>query len=327
MNMRQFLNCRARVAALMLVGSLAWGAHAADFPSKAITLVIPFTPGGLTDILARRIAPVLAAKYKVPVIVENKPGAGGTIGVSAVVAAQPDGHTLLIHSNAITTEPALKKDLPYNAETDLVPISKLVALPMVILVNAQLKADTLSEFIAYAKANPAKLNFGSSGSGSFTHFGAELFRSMAAINMVHVPYKGGAPSWQALMGGEIQMLADPISSAKKLADSKKVRGLALAAPRRSEYWPELPTAAEAGLPGYEADLWLGLYAPAKTPPGLASDIHAAFRQALQEPEVNAWLKQQGFGMVASTPDGFRASNTAEIRRWAELVRANSIKAD
>jgi tripartite-type tricarboxylate transporter receptor subunit TctC len=320
-----------RSLAALILGGVALGsgggAGAAEYPNRQLTIVVPFAPGGLADVLARRIAPRLSEKHKIPVIVDNRAGAGGSLGARAVVSAPGDGYTLLLASSGITTEPALRKDVPYNMATDLAAVTKVAQLPQVVLVNAAFAPKTLSELVAHAKANPGTINVGSSGSGSATHFAAELFKSVAGVDVVHVPYKGGAPSWQAVMAGEVQLLFDPISSARKLVDSKKVRALALAAPRRSDYWPDLPTAAEAGLPGYEADIWFGIFAPGKTPPALVKDIHAMILGVLGEPEMRSWLAQQGFTMVGNAPEAFAAANAIEVKRWTELVRANKITAD
>lgn len=302
-------------------------ALAQGFPSKPLTLVVPFAAGGTADMIARKVAPRLTEKYKVPVIVDNKPGAGGAIGNRIVAMAPGDGHTLLVASAGITTEPALRKNLQYSMQTDLAAVTKLVTMPNVVVVNANVKVNTLAELIAYAKANPGKVTVGSSGNGSSTHFSAELLKAMAGIDLVHVPYRGGAPSWQAVMAGEVDMLVDPISNARKLVESKKVRALALAAPRRTDYWPELPTAAEAGLPGYEVDMWFGVFAPGKTPPGLVREIQQMFRQVMAEPDFRAWSADLGFTIVGNTPQEFTATNAAEIKRWAEVVRVNNIIAE
>jgi crotonobetainyl-CoA:carnitine CoA-transferase CaiB-like acyl-CoA transferase/tripartite-type tricarboxylate transporter receptor subunit TctC len=297
---------------------------AQTYTNKPLTLVVPFAAGGTADMIARKIAPKLTEKYKVPVIVDNKPGAGGAIGNRIVATAPGDGHTLLIASAGITTEPALRKNSQYNMQTDLAAVTKLVTMPNVVVVNADVKAQTLADLIAYAKANPGKLTVGSSGNGSSTHFSAELLKATAEIDMVHVPYKGGAPSWQAIMGGEINVLVDPISNARKLVESKKVRALALAAPRRTAYWPTLPTAAEAGLPGYEVDMWFGVFASSKTPPALVKEIQETFRQIMAEPDFKAWAADIGFTIVGNTPHEFAATNAEEVKRWTELVRVNKI---
>jgi len=295
--------------------------------SKPVTLVVPFAPGGTADMIARKVAPRLSEKFHVPVVVDNKPGAGGGIGNRIVATAPGDGHTLLIASAGITTEPALRSNLQYNMQTDLAAVTKLVTMPNVVVVHADVKAQTLGELIAYAKAHPGKLTVGSSGTGSSTHFSAELLKATAGVDIVHVPYKGGAPSWQAIMGGEVNMLVDPISNARKLVESKRVRALALAAPKRTDYWPSLPTAAEAGLPGYEVDMWFGVFASAKTPPALVKDIQETFRQIMAEPDFKAWAADLGFTIVGNSPQDFAATNAKEIQRWTELVRVNKIQTE
>lgn len=324
--MVSILKRRLTLAALAVLLAPAT-ALAEGFPSKPITLVVPFAPGGTADMIARKVAPRLTEKYKVPVIVDNKPGAGGAIGNRIVATAPGDGHTLLVASAGITTEPALRKNLQYNMQTDLAAVTKLVTMPNVVVVNTNVKVNTLADLIAYAKANPGKVSVGSSGTGSSTHFSAELLKATAGIDLVHVPYRGGAPSWQAIMAGEVNVLVDPISNARKLVQSKKVRALALAAPRRTDYWPDLPTAAEAGLPGYEVDMWFGVFAPGKTPPGLVKEIRDMFREVMAEPDFKAWSADLGFTIVGNTPQDFTATNAAEVKRWTEVVRVNNITAE
>ena len=322
----RILTRRLALTALIALAAPAIAA-AQTLQNKPLTLVVPFAPGGTADMIARKLAPKLADKYKVPVVVDNKPGAGGAIGNRIVAMAPGDGHTLLIASAGITTEPALRKNLSYDMRTDLAAVTKLVTMPNVVIVHSDVKAATLAELIAYAKANPGKLTVGSSGTGSSTHFSAELFKAVAGVDIVHVPYKGGAPSWQAIMAGEVNMLVDPISNARKLAESKRVRGLALAASRRTGYWPELPTATEAGLPGYEVDMWFGVFASGKTPPALVKEIQQTFSQAMADPDVKAWADDLGFTIVGNSPEQFSATNAAEIERWTDVVRINKITAE
>ncbi|GAA5236000.1 tripartite tricarboxylate transporter substrate binding protein [Verticiella sediminum] len=323
-------NIRPWKSAVALTGILLgapMAALSATYPSKPITLIVPFAPGGMADQVARVIAPAIHAEYKVPVIVENKAGAGGSIGNHAVASAPGDGYTLLVASAGITTEAATRKNLPYDMRTDLAAVTQLVVMPNVVLVNERFKAQTLGDLISYAREKPDTVLAGSSGIGSSTHFATELFNATAGIKTVHVPYKGGAPTWQALMAGEINMLIDPLPSARNLVNSGKVRALALAAAERSPLLPDLPTTAEAGLPSYGSEMWFGLFAPASTPPELLDRIQQMFRHALDDGNVRKWSLEHGLSVVGNSPEAFHAANAKEIERWTELARLHHIEVD
>ncbi|MGE0799142.1 MAG: tripartite tricarboxylate transporter substrate binding protein [Lautropia sp.] len=318
----------ASVAAGLLAGAAtiaAPTAACAAYPERPIRIIVPYPAGSNTDNLARILGQGLTERIGQPVVIESRGGAGGTIGVQAVVQAPADGYTLLMHTNAIATEPVVKKDLPYDARRDLTPISMVLSSPNVVIVNPSLPVKTIGELIQYAKANPGKLNFGSSGNGTLVHLAAELFKSMAGIDIVHVPYRGGAQSQPALWANEVQMLIDPLPSSKSMASSGRVRALAVTSRERSDMWPELPTVDESGLPGFSATVWFGLFAPAATPPEIVARIGAEVRAVLASARTReAFLKMSGTP-VGDAPEQFRAKVDAEFQSWAQVAKQASLK--
>ncbi len=302
-------------------------AYAQDYPRKTIRIVVPYPAGSNSDHLARFFSQRLSARMGVPVIVDNRGGGGGTIGTQAVIASEPDGYTLLLHSGAIATEVVARKDLAYDMRKALAPITMLTLGPNVLLVNPALPVKTVAELVAYARANPGKLNFGSPGLSTSIHLSTELFKSMAGIDIVHIPYKGGAPSYQGLAGGEIQILIDPLPTARTLVASGKARPLAVTTAQRTELWPELATVAESGVPGYDAAVWFGLFAPAATPADIQARVNTEIRAVLAEPESRDWLTRQGSIAVGDTQAQFRQKIDADIERWRRLVQSAGIKFD
>jgi tripartite-type tricarboxylate transporter receptor subunit TctC len=300
-------------------------AHAAGFPDKPIHVVVPYPAGSNTDNLARILGQGLKERVGQAVVIENKSGAGGTIGVQSVAQSAPDGYTLLLHTNAIATEPVVKKSLPYDARKDLTPISMVVSSPNVLVVHPSLPVRNAAELIAYAKANPGKVNFGSSGSGTLVHLAAELFKAKAGINIIHVPYRGGAQSQPALWNNEVQMLIDPLTSSKSMAASGRVRALAVTSSERTEMWPELPTVAESGLPGYSSTVWFGLFAPAATPPDVIAKISAEVRAVLASRQTrDAFLKMNAIP-VGDTPEEFGSKVREEFSSWEKIAKDAGLK--
>jgi tripartite-type tricarboxylate transporter receptor subunit TctC len=315
-----------RVAALsLLVISIAAGTSAADFPAKPIRMVVPYAPGGTSDILGRGLAARLSERLGTAVIVENKGGAGGSIGIETVVRSPADGYTLLLHSGAVAMEPVVKKSASYDVRKDLAPITTVVVGPFAVLVNPSVPAKSVAELIAYAKANPGKLNFGTPGPGTSVHLATELFKAMAGIDIVHVPYKGAAPALTAITSGEIQIVIDPLATAKTFAASGRVRALAVTTRERTDLWPELPTAAESGLRGYDTSVWYGMFAPAATPNEIVAKLNAEVRAVLGMPEMRDWLRKQGLVPIGDSPEEFRKKMAAEIDRWTRLVSDAGIK--
>ena len=267
---------RSLVFAAVLATGLV--ATAQNLPAdKQVRIIVPYAAGGTSDILGRKLAQALGEKLGRTVLVENRAGAGGAIGTEATVRADPDGTTILLHSGAIGTEPALKRQLPYDVTRDLAPVTTAVQGPFALLVSPQLPVKSVPELIAYAKANPQKVNFGTPGAGTSVHLASEQFKLAAGIDATHVPYKGAGPALTALMAGDVQFIVDPLATAKKFAESGKVKALAVTTAKRSDLWPTMATVAESGLPGFDSAVWYGIFVPAKTPADTVRLSHGSRR--------------------------------------------------
>ena len=300
----------------------------ADYPSKPVRLVVPFPPGGTTDILARAVAQKLTEQWHQQVIVDNRPGAGGNIGADLVAKSAPDGYTLLmgtIGTQAIN--PSLYARMPYDAQKDFAPVILVAAVPNVLEVNPSLPVHTVQELIAYAKAHPGKLNFASSGNGTSIHLSGELFKSMTGVQMTHVPYKGSAPALADLAGGQVQLMFDNLPSSLGLIKGGKLRALAVTSTARSPALPDVPTIAESGLPGYEATAWFGVLAPAKTPPAIVDKLNAAIGAWLASPEAKEKLASQGAAAAGGTPADFARYIASETTKWAKVVKTSGAHID
>jgi tripartite-type tricarboxylate transporter receptor subunit TctC len=307
---------RALLAVLALISTSGF---AQEWPTHTVRVVVAYPPGGAVDIVTRVLAEKLTMALGQPVIVDNKAGAGGLIGSDSVAKAAPDGYTLLmgtVSSHAIA--PAVYRKMPYDALADFAPVSLVALTPYVITVNPAVPAKTLRELVAYAKANPDKLNFGSSGTGTTPHLAGELFNTLAGTHIRHIPYKGSAPMLADLLGGQVQVAFDNtvIPSIK----AGKLRGLAITGPTRLPAMPDIPTAAEAGLPGYEAVGWMGLYAPKGTPANLRDWLAAAVAKAAATPEFVAKMESLGFQAKTGTPAEFDAYLKTEQAKWARVVK-------
>lgn len=301
---------------------------AASYPSKAIRVVVPFAAAGTTDIVARAVGAEMTKAWGQSVLVENRPGAGGNLGSDIVAKAPPDGYTLLVGAvspQAINV--SLYPDIPYNVMRDFEHITLLAAVPNVLEVHPSVPVRTVKEFIEYAKARPGQLSYASSGSGTSIHLSAELFKSMTGIEMVHVPYKGSAPAVTDLLAGRVQLMFDNLPSSLQQIRAGKLRALAVTSAKRTSTLPEVPTIAEAGLPGYEATSWFGMHAPAKTPKDIITKIHGTVSRALKSPEMHDRLTSQGADPVGNTPEEFSAFVQAEIQKWAKVVKASGAKVD
>jgi tripartite-type tricarboxylate transporter receptor subunit TctC len=296
----------------------------AGFPDGPIKLVVPYPPGGSTDPVARLLAADVATRLGQPVVVDNKPGAAGSIGTEFVVRAPADGYTLLLHTSVIATDPTFKKTLPYDVRRDLAPITLAVNGPYLLVVNPTLPVKNVAELIAYAKANPGKLNYGSAGQGSSGHLIGELFKMSAGIDMVHVPYKGGGPSITGLMGNEVQVLFDTISGSRALAESGRLRALAVTSPQRSPAMPDVPTVSESGLRDFSVVYWLGIFAPAKTRPEVVDKLYSTFKVSLDSPLVRAKLIEQGQSVQALSPVEFAKVLDSDIQRWKTVIESARI---
>jgi tripartite-type tricarboxylate transporter receptor subunit TctC len=297
------------------------------YPSRPIRLIVPFAPGGSNDIMARLVGQKLSESMGQQVVVDNRAGASGIVGTDLAAKAAPDGYTLLMMSLTFAVNPSLFRKLPYDTEKDLAPVTLVASAPLMLVVHPSIPAKSVQEFLAYAKANPGKLNFGSGGPGTTPHLAGEMLKMTARIRMTHVPYKGGGPALGDLMGGQIQLMLENIPSTLPLAKSGKLRALGVTSLKRSPLVPDLPTLDEAGLKGYEIVGWNGLFIPAGTPRNIVDHLHALTVSALAQPEVKerlATLGAEGFG---SSPEEFRAFVKAEIAKWARLVKEAGLKVE
>ena len=325
---RRALVASAALAALgAAVPALAQG-PAAAFPSKPITIIVPFAAGGTTDILARLVGQYLGTELGQPVLVDNRLGAGGNIGGQTAARAAADGYTLFmgtVGTHAINQ--ALYKKMPFDPIKDFAPISRVANVPNLLVANPQQPFKTVQELIAYAKANPGKVNFGSSGNGSSIHLSGELFKMMTKVDMVHVPYKGSAPAMNDLLGNQISIMFDNMPSAIQHVRGGKLRPLAVTTAKRSPELPDVPTIAEAGVPGYEATSWFGLLAPAATPPEIVNKIDAALIKIYANPELRKKIADQGAEPVVEKPEQFAAFIKAETAKWGKVVRESGATVD
>jgi len=315
----------AFAAALIAAVPLTAHAQGAAYPDKPIKLVVPYPPGGSTDPVARLLATDIGARIGQPIVVDNRPGAAGSIGTEAVARAAPDGYTILLHTSVIATDPTLKKNAPYDVKRDLAPITLAVTGPYLVVVNPSLPVTNIAELIAYAKANPGKLFYGSAGQGSSGHLIGELFKAAAGIDMTHVPYKGGGPSIQGLMGNEVQLLFDTLGGSRALAESGKLRAIAVTSPARSPVMPNVPTVAESGLKGFEAVYWLGIFAPAKTPQPIVDKLYREMKTSLDDPSVKAKLLEQGNVAQALPPAEFAKVLDTDIARYKTVIERAKIE--
>ncbi len=318
----------ALVAGLLAVFATSFAVPAAEYPARPVTLVVAFTPGGPSDVLARIIGKRLNEILHQPFIVENRPGAGGNIAAEQVAKAVPDGYTLLMGNNSIlATNAALYKKLGYNPETDFTPISLIGTQANILVVNPSVPANSLAELIALAKASPGALNFASSGHGAAAHLAGELFRTEAKINIVHVAYKGAAPALQDVIAGHVQMMFATAASVVNLVKSGKVRALAVTTPARTALLPDLPTMDELGLKGFDATTWHGLVAPVGTPKETIDTLNFATVEALKDPGVRQSLIELGVDVVGSSQKDFDAYIHSEIPKWTAVVKASGAYLD
>jgi len=295
-------------------------AFAAAFPEKPIRLLVPFAPGGGTDLLCRAIQDRLERAFGVGIIIDNRVGAGGTIGVTLASRAAPDGYTLLVTSASYTFAPGLyKKDLPYDAINDFKPLTQLTQQPLILGVHPSMPVKGVKELIALARQRPRDIHYGSAGIGSNLHMTTELFKYMGKINLVQVPYKGGGPVLIALITGEIQVGFMGVLSSKPFRKSGQVRALAVSTKERSPAVPDLPTIAESGVPGYDKGAWTGMFAPAKVPDPIIKHVYQAMAKVLNDPEAVKKLADDGLVAVASTPQDFTAFIHSEIKEWNKLI--------
>jgi len=300
-----------------------------DFPSRPLRIVVPSAPGGGTDIVARLIAQGLNDRLRQPVVVDNRGGAGGMPAIGTVArASTPDGYTLMVASNGhLTFGPALYRNLPFDAQKDLAPIMRLAIQPFVVATSAALPATTLKQLIALAKAKPGSIFYGSGGSGSATHLGTEMLLSMGGINLLHVPYKGSGPATTALMANEIQVLLVGIATVLPQMAAGRLKVLGVTTTTRSSAAPEIPTVAEAGLPGFDFGVWYGLVAPAATPKAVLTRLHREVFALMEQPVLRERFSGAGLEPLRGSVEEFAGSMQRELARWREVVKTADIRAD
>ncbi len=321
-------NSRPALAALALAAVLAGSAVAQDYPTKTIRLIVPYPPGGGNDTLARIFGQKLTEAWGQQVIVDNRPGAGTTIGTALAARANPDGHTLLLSSIASHgVSPSLYRNPGYDPVKDFAPITLLAVAPMVLGVNPSRPINSVQDLIALAKARPGTLKYGTAGSGSPMHMGAEIFKDITGVDMIHVPYSGGGPALISLIGGETDIAFDTAASILPHVRSGKLRALAIARATRLAEYPNIPTFVEAGLPAYEANAWYSIHAPAGTPPAVILKINQQLVKAIKLPDVAEKLRQLGSDGVGDTPEHFGAFVRAELDKYSKLIKKAGIKVE
>ena len=313
------------ITALIVMASSA--VAQTNWPTQTVRIIVPFPAGGSTDLTAREVAQGLASEFGQPFIVENRAGAGSTIGTAAVAKAPADGYTFLITSSHYSIVPALYENLPYAPLKDLKGVSLLVTLPVILVATPKLPVNSVKELIDYDRANPGKLNFGSSGAGGVNHLSGELFNAIASTKLVHVPYKGTAPAMQDLLGGHVQLMFDAISTSLPSIRSGSIKALAWTGAKRSAILPDLPTIAESGVPGYDTTSWLAMFAPANTPDDIIQKVNATVRKTLNKTDVKEKQAALGIEVVTSSPGELDQTVRTEMEKWSVLIKKLGIKVE
>jgi tripartite-type tricarboxylate transporter receptor subunit TctC len=313
------------LAALAAAALLPVPASAQDYPTRTIRVIVPFGAGGPTDVFTRVIGEELRKALGQPVVMENRPGAGSIIGTAEVAKSPPDGYTLLMISATQTTVETLNPNKPYKLMRDFVPVAAVMNSELVLVVPERSPVNSLAELVAFAKANPGKLNYGSSGPGSNYHMAAELIKNLAGLDMVHVPYKGSTGARADILSGQIDLMFDSVPTMAPTIESGRVKALGTSGRVRSPALPNVPTIAEAGIPGYDAVIWIGVMAPAGTPREIVEKLNTEINRILSRPELQVSWRRQGANTMAMKPDEFGAYIESEIARWAKLIKANGIQ--
>lgn len=310
------IRCGAAFVLLLAAGAPL---PAQDYPSRPIELVVPFVAGGTTDTAARMIGQRFTEKWGQPVIINNRPGGGSSIGTAIVAKAAPDGYTLLVSTFAFAVTPAIQK-VPYDPLKDFAPLTEISSIPLMLVVHPSLPVTTLQEFIAWSKAQPAGVDYASSGAGTSTHLAAEMFKAMTGAKLVHVPFKGNAEVMNALLGGHVKAHFGLAASSLQHVRAGKLRALAVTTEKRLPYLPDVPTVAEAGYPGYEITSWQGAFAPAGTPKAIVAKLSGEMIALLHEPAVRARIEREGADPIASSPEQFTARVASEVAKWTRVTK-------
>jgi len=319
-----------RMLALVILAASAPGlaqAQAGGYPNKPIKIVVPFPPGGATDIIARVIGQRISEQMGQSVIIENKAGANGNIASEYVAKAAPDGYTLIYNTSSVALSPALYKKLNFNVLTDFAPVVLSSAVPLLLTVNPSVPADNIKDFVALLRANPNALSYGSAGIGNITHLGSFLFLQSQNLVATHVPYKGSGPSVVATVAGEIQFNMEPLAVGLAYIKDKRLKALAVASLKRVAVLPDVPTMSESLMPGFEVGTWQGILAPARTPPDIINRLNAEVMKALAAPDVREKLQAQGAEILGSTPEQYAAYLKAEVERWGKVVKSSGVQFD
>src|SRR6266852_233830 len=311
--------------AVLLLTAFSPDDASALYPDRIVRIVVPFAPGGGTDVIARTLAQEMAKDLGATVIIENKPGAGTIIGTQAVATSEPDGYTLLMGTFANAVNPSLNAKLPYDAHKDFAPVALIARSFNIVVVNPKSPFQSIADLIAAAKAEPNKLSYGTFGTGTSAHLAGELFKSLARVNLTTVPYKGSAPAITDLIGGQIQVMFTTVASAASLIEGGQLRALAVTSAERSPAFPNLPTVAEAGVPGYDAEAWYGLFAPAKTPPEIVARLNRSAAAAVKSEAFNKLGVNEGLVMVASPASELDRYFRGEEERWRKVIQDAGIK--
>ena len=306
---------------------LALNAHSQTYPERPVRAVVPFPAGGGTDILARLLLQRMAERMGANFVIDNRAGAGGTIGTEIVAKAAPDGYTILVASSSHTINPSVYKKIGYDPARDFAAITMIASGPGLLVVNPSVPAKSVKELIALAKSRPGQMNYASAGNGTPPHLAAELFKSMAGVDLVHVPYKGNVPAFADLISGAVSLSFPTITSGLPQVRAGKLRALGVTSKQRSAAVPDVPTIAEAGLPGYEASTWYGMFAPAGTRPAIVTKLNGEMALVLRSKDVHEKLLAQGLEPVANTPTEFAAIVAAELVKWSKVVKAAGLRAE
>jgi tripartite-type tricarboxylate transporter receptor subunit TctC len=321
-NRRQIIGL---AAAAMSLPTLA---QTSSFPQRPVRIVVPYTTGGSNDVIARLLAQQLQEAWGQPVVVENKPGAAGNIGASDIAKSAPDGHSLLLTNiNIVSMNPVLIANMPFDPQKDFSPISLLGTTALALVVHPSVPANNVRELIDLARKGPGRLNYASSGNGSPQHMSAEMFKAMTKTSMTHIPYRGAAPAVNDLLAGQVQVTIGVVNQLIPHIRAGKLKALGVTTRKRLAQMPDVPTLDEAGVPGYESEIWLGLAAPTATPPAIIEQINQAVRKAMAIADVMSKLQSQGIDVVVSSPDQMRQRGLEDLKRWGDIIRTAGIKVD